>query len=131
MAAVGVGAVAAEGGDLSDGIARGGIGRVFERRSLVEGLVGDEDDAEVGADGEGAREELEDDVGRGGGGHVVVERGAAEEQVADAAAGEVGLVALGAQGFDDAERGFELAGGGGHLVLLSSTSQACDASCGR
>ena len=124
MAAVGVDAVAAEGGNLGDGVARGRVGRVFERRCFVEGLVGDQDDAEGCADGEGAWEEPEDDVGRGGGGHVVVERSAAEEQVADAAAGEVGLVALGAQGFDDAERGFELAREGGHLALLSSTPRA-------
>ena len=123
MAAIGVDAVAAERGHLSHGVARRGIGRVLERRSLVEGFVGDQHHAEMRADGEGAREEIEDDVGCCGGGYVVVERGAAEEEIAHAAAGEVGLVALGAQGFDDAEGGFELARGRGHLVLLSSTSR--------
>ena len=58
MAAIGIDAVAAEGGDLGDGVAGSGVGCVFEGRSFVEGLVGDEHDAEVGADGEGAREEL-------------------------------------------------------------------------
>ena len=64
-----------------------------------------QNDAEVGADGEGLREERDDLVRRGGGGDVVVLGGVAEEEVADAAAGEVGLVARVAQGADDGESG--------------------------
>ena len=70
-------------------------------------LVGlaDEHDAEVGAYGEGFREEGEDLVGGGGGGDVEVLGGEAEEEVADAAAGVEGLVAGVAEGAGGREGG--------------------------
>jgi len=71
----------AEGGDLG-----GDVGRVRLRSA-------DEDDAEVGSDGEGLREQRDDLVGCGRGGDVVVLGLEAEVEVADAASGEVGLVA--------------------------------------
>jgi hypothetical protein len=80
-AAVGVGAVGAEGGDLDAEVA--GVGAGAE----------DLDDAEADADGDGAAEEALDFVGAGGGGDVEVLGDEAEEFVADAAAGEEGFVA--------------------------------------
>lgn len=56
-------------------------------------VVLDDDDAEVGTDFVGAREEFEDLRGSGGGGDVVVFGGVSEEGIADAAAGEEGGVA--------------------------------------
>ena len=116
VAAVGIGAVGAEGGDLClcvVGLGRFGIICFGGRVRLTEG-VGYEDDSEVGAYGEGAGEEIEDDVGGGAGGYIVVGGGAAEEEIADAAAGEVGLVGMGAEGADDVEGRFELGVGGVH-----------------
>jgi hypothetical protein len=92
-AAVGVGTVVAEGGDL------GGVG-----------VVSDEEDAEVGADGEGVGEEGEDLFRGGGGGDVEVPGGEAEQEVADAASGEECLVAGLEEGAGDVEGG--LVGGG-------------------
>lgn len=93
-AAVAIGAVGAEGGDLDPAGAGGG----------------DDDDAEVGADELGAGEES-GDLGRGGGGGDVVVLGvAAEEVVAHRAAGEVGLMAGLVEAVDD----FEDVGGEGH-----------------
>ncbi len=83
-AAVAVGSVVAEGGDL------GG-----------DACIADEDDAEVRADGEGLWEELLHDVRGGAGGYVEVLGLVAEQEIADASAGEVGLMARGAQGKDD------------------------------
>ena len=98
VAAIEVGSVAAEGGNLGeDGL-------------VVDGLA-DEDDAEVGSNREGLGEENEDDGGAGAGGDVVVLGGNAEEEVANASAGEVCLVAMVAEGAYDVERGLE--GGGG------------------
>ena len=93
-AAIGVGAVVAEGGDFGGG-------------GLTRGDVLYEDDTEVGANLETAGEER-DDFSRGGaGGHVEVLRLDAEEQVTDAAACEEGLVAGGSEGCGDAARGGE------------------------
>ena len=50
--------------------------------------LADQDYAEMGADGEGLREERDDLVRRGGGGYVVVLGFDAEEEIAHAAAGE-------------------------------------------
>ncbi len=105
-AAVGVSAVGAEGGDLNGHLRWGGLFGCTLR------LGSHEDDAEVGADGESAREHVEDDVGAGAGGDVVVLGLAAEEQVADAAPGEVSLKARGAQRGEDAAGGGELVRGG-------------------
>ena len=55
--------------------------------------IRDQDDAEVSAHGEGAREHLENHIGSGAGGDIVVRRDAAQEQVADASSGEAGVVA--------------------------------------
>lgn len=112
VAAVEVGAVAAEGGDFGeDGL-------------VVDGLA-DEDDTEVSADGEGLGEEVEDDGGTCVGGDVVVLGGEVEEEVANAAAGEVGLVAAVAEGTDDVVCGLEGGGRrdgarGGHAGWLYS-----------
>ena len=90
-AAVGVGSVVAEGGDFGGDAVR----------------FAHEDYAEVCAYGEGffVREESEDDVGRGAGSYVEVLGLEAQENVAYAASGEVGLMAMGAQGVDDAACG--------------------------
>jgi hypothetical protein len=69
---------------------------------LIVNLVADQHNAEVGPDGEGAREQGEDRIGMGAGGNVEVLGRDAEENVADAAAGEVRLVTGGAQLDDDA-----------------------------
>ena len=98
-AAVGVAAVGAEGGDFGGDV-----------------VVGDDDDAEVGADGLGAGEELLDERGGGAGGDVEVFGGEAEEEIADAAAGEIGLVAGGGEGLDD---------GGGGAVLGAGEDGSC------
>jgi len=108
VAAVGVDAVIAEGGDLCDAA----LCHCLLGASGVE-VGSDEDYAEVRAYGEGAGEHGEDDVGGGGGGDVVVLRFAAKEEVAHASTGEVGFVAGGAQGPDDLDGGFEL-GRGAH-----------------
>ena len=79
-AAVGVGAVGAEGGDLGGDL------------DVVD-LIADEDNAEVRADGEGLGEEGDDLIGRGGGGDVEVLGREAQQQVAHASAGEEGLMA--------------------------------------
>ena len=92
-AAVRVCAVGAEGGDFGDDFA-------------AVGFVGDEDDAEVRADGEGAGEEVEDDGGGRAGGDVVVLGGEAEEEVADASAGEPCLIPGLAEPLEDGEGGF-------------------------
>lgn len=80
MAAVGIGAVGTEGGDFDAAV---------------------EDDAEVGADGFGAGEELEEFGRLSIGGDVPVLRGAIEEHVADAAADEEGLMAGGVEGLNN------------------------------
>ena len=105
VAAVGVCAVGAEGGDFGGG----GLAFDFGR---------DEDDAEVSANSEGPGKEVEDDVWSGGGGDVVVFGGSAEEEVADAASGVVGLVAVLAQGGDDGESRGGLGCGGKHGASL-------------
>jgi len=105
--AVGVSAVRAEGGDLDHPSEprplAGGPG--FCGDLLFVEVLADEDDAEVGADGEGLGEEGDDLLGGGGGGDVEVLGREAEQQVADAAAGEEGLVAGVAQAAGDGERG--------------------------
>src|SRR5438270_229687 len=108
VAAVAVGDVGAEGGDLD-----------FERaggRARAEHL----DDAEAGADGDGAAEQRLDLLGPGVGGDVVVVRLAAEELVADAAAGPQRLEAFGAEAADDV---------GGELAL--GHARDCPAAGGR
>ena len=62
---------------------RWGRRRLRGRSGVIPTAGGDEHDAEVGSDGEGAREEVEDNVGRGRGGYVVVAWFTSEEQVAD------------------------------------------------
>ena len=118
-AAVGVAAVVAEGGDFGLDLLAVGIFRGDGFASEA-----DEEDAEVGADGEGAVAELgeegEDLVGGGGGGDVEVFGGDVEEEVADAAAGEESLVAGCAEVGDDGAGGSitggvgEDGGGGDH-----------------
>lgn len=103
MAAVGVGSVGAEGGD-------------FGLDVVIFDFIGDDDDAEVCTDGEGAGEEIEDDVGSSAGGDVVVLGLAAEKEVADAASSEVRLMAVGAEAGDDGAGGCEL-GRGKHNSL--------------
>lgn len=98
-AAVGVGAVGAEGGDFD----------------LV-AAVTDENDAEGGADGLGVAEEFADVGGGGGGGDVVVFGGEVEKGIADAAAGEVGGVVGVAEAAEDVESGFAVGGHGGGIV---------------
>lgn len=83
VAAVGVGAIAAEGGDF-DAVP--------------------EDDAEVGADEFSAYEEFRKFIGTGIGGNVPVFGLAGEEHVADAAAGEEGSVSGGVESFQDLGR---------------------------
>jgi len=74
MAAVGVSAVRAKCGDLSN---QAGIGA----------FRGYQNHAEVGSYRESAREHFEDDAGDGASGYVVVGRGATQEEIADAATG--------------------------------------------
>jgi len=88
VAAVGVGSVIAEGGDFGEGF-------------LAVNFVSNEDDAEVGSDGEGSGEHFEDDVGTGVGGYIEVVGIAVEEKITDASAREVGGVAFAAQALDD------------------------------
>ena len=87
-AAVGVGAVRAEGGDFGGDL-------------VAVDLLADQHYAEVCADGEGLREERDDLVRGGGRGDVVILGCDAEEEVANAAAGEEGLVAGAAEGTGD------------------------------
>ena len=91
-AAIGVGAIVAEGGDLGD-------------EFLFFKLLANEYDAEVCADGEGLGEERDDLIGGGGGGDVEVLGRKAEQEIAHAAAGEEGLVTGVAQAAGDGERG--------------------------
>lgn len=99
MAAVGVRSIGAEGGDFD---------------------AMEEDDAEVGADGFGAGEELGEFGGAGRGGDVEVFGLAAEEEVADAAADEESGVSGGVEGVEDMGRG----GGGDHLPLYRAANSA-------
>ena len=102
-----VGAIGAEGGNLGDNFARAAwVARLVD-------VLADEDDAEVGADSEGLREQGEDGVGMRGGGNVEVLRLDPEKHVAYAAAGEVGFVARGAEADDDGF-GCDLGGIFGH-----------------
>ena len=112
MAAVGVEAVGAEGGDLRHFIPR------FRFCRTAGG--GDKNDAEVSADGKGAGKEIKDDLRRGRSCDVVVVRLAAKQQIAHAAAGEIGLVAGLTQRCDDPEGGVELGVGGRHRCFLLS-----------
>ena len=104
MAAVGVGAVGAEGGDLCHKAGTGAFG-------------GYKDHAEVGSYRESAREHFEHDAGSGAGGYVVVGRSATEEEIANAATGQVGLMPGGTECLDDFESRFELGSGGEHGSL--------------
>jgi len=108
MAAVRVGSVGAEGGYFCEG----GLAFDFSRN---------QDHAEVGSYGEGAREEIEDNVRRGGGGYVVVFGFAAKQEVAHASTGEVGLVAFLAELAQDGACGGELGAGGElHISIVAS-----------
>ena len=91
-AAVAVGVVGAEGGDLDFGIA-----------------FAEQDDAEVGADFEGAGEEFLEPGGGRAGGEVVVLDGEMEEAIADTAADEEDHLARVAKGGGEAQG--ESAGG--------------------
>ena len=68
------------------------------------GIFGDNDDSELRADREAAREKLLDTIRRGVGGDIVVGGFAFEQNIAHAAADEVGLMARRAQGAADAFR---------------------------
>jgi hypothetical protein len=112
VAAVGVGAISAEGGD-------------FDLEACAVVFVDEEDDAEGGANLLAAGEEVENLVRCGGGGDVVVFGGAAHELVADAAAGEVGGVAGGLEALDDAaSEGFGGSGHGGIVRRVGSCTQS-------
>ena len=63
----------------------------------VRDVVADQNDAEVGADGEGAREQGEDRIGMGTGGDVKIFGKDADQDVADTASGEVRLMPRRAQ----------------------------------
>jgi hypothetical protein len=91
-AAIGVGAVVAEGGNFSDDVL------------FIEWLA-DKDDAEVRAHGEGFGEERDDLAWSGGGGDIEVHGRDAQQQIAHAAAGEEGLVTRFAQTADEVEGG--------------------------
>ena len=102
--------------------------RVRLRGDFVE-LLADEDDAEVGADGEGLGEERDDLIGRGGGGDVEVLGREAEQEVAHASAGEEGLVAGVAQAAGDGERGAEVRVGvefALHVLMIERCAAAAD-----
>ena len=92
-AAVGVGSVMAEGGDLGWGLA-------FY-------FAHDEDDAEVGTYLEGTGEESGDLRGGGAGGDVEIFRSEVEEEIANAAAGEECLMTRCTQGCGDGACGGE------------------------
>jgi hypothetical protein len=84
MPAVGIAHIGAEGGHLD-----------------LQGILDDNDDAELRADGKAVRKKLLNALGHGIGGNVVIERLAAELEVSDASADEVGLVAGFVQGRAD------------------------------
>ena len=112
VAAVEVGDVGAKCSNLGDNFAGvAGCGGIVE-------VLADQNDAELGADGEGLREHGEDDVRMRAGGNVEIFRLDAEEHVAHAAAGEVRLVAGGTEPDDDVLGG-ELGG------VIASAGQAC------
>jgi hypothetical protein len=105
-AAVGVGAVGAEGGYFSQG------GYAIE-------LSGNQHYAEVSANGEGAWEEIKNDAGSGRGGDIVVLGLAAEQQIAHAAACEIGLMAFFLESAQDSVCGGELRARVRHNFFLS------------
>ncbi len=96
MAAVGVAEVGAESGNFDEAGMRGG--NFFGRREI---RLGNQDDAELGADSVGLGEDAHNFVGCGAGGDVVVGRLAMKEEIADATSGEIGQMALVAQGAED------------------------------
>jgi hypothetical protein len=103
MAAIGVVAIGAEGGDLD-----------------LLAVTSDEHDAKGEADLLAVGEKTEDLVGRGGGGDVIIFRGAAHELVADTAAGEIGGVSGIAEGFEDGQCGILGICGKSHKSILSN-----------
>jgi len=91
VAAIGVDAVIAEGGDLGHHLRRGR--RLLRgRRRISFRSRSDEDDAEVCSNRVGARKHGKYNVGSGGGCDVVVLRLATEEEIANATTGEVSIV---------------------------------------
>ncbi len=107
MAAIVVGDIRAKCSNFGDN---------FRELAFAGDVFTDENDTEVGSDGEGAGKKLEDGVGMGAGGDVEVFGRQAEEQVADAAASEIRFVASGAEPEDDAFGG-DLCGSGLHWVI--------------
>ena len=106
MAAVEIGSVGAEGGDLDVAlIAR--ISQRFQRH---------QHHSELRADGVGLGKDAHDLVGRGRGGNVVIGGLAAQQQIAHASAHPQSLVAVAAEKPDGCERGFALGKGTGHIA---------------
>lgn len=103
MTTVRVNAIVAEGGDFGD--AALGDGTLF---AIAADIRGDEDYAEVSANGEGAGKHGENNIGSCRGSDIVVLRFAAEEKVANASTSEVGIVACRAQSANDRNGCFEL-----------------------
>ena len=115
MAAVGVQAIAAEGGDFDDFLVRFGLGQAgkvaFFRSGLTCGVFGGrpgpggshrhQDDTELGSDGPGLGKNMHDLLRSGVGGDVKVGGRAPEQEIAHASADKVCLVPALPQGADD------------------------------
>lgn len=103
VTAIGVDAVVAESGDL------GNAALCDVAIFAIAVLIGrNQNHAEMGSHGEGARKHGEDEIGSGGGCDVVVLRLPTEEEVADATAGKVRVVAGRTKRADDLDGGVEL-----------------------